>query len=107
MDINKIIKEKGKYKVDSKLWTEEELAIREFRAFISMVNEKANQKLTLWIDTLLKQYDEQIVGKMLIEARKAGLVFDYKVLYDKKKLVKRIAEFMTFLKALKKKSTRC
>lgn len=102
MDINKIIKEKGKYKVDSKLWTEEELAIREFRAFISMVNEKANQKLTLWIDTLLKQYDEQIVGKMLIEARKAGLVFDYKVLYDKKKLVKRIAEFMTFLKAPQK-----
>ena len=62
----------------------------------------AHKKLTDWLDSLLKQYDEQIVGKMLIEARKAGFVFDYKVLYDEKKLVKRIAEFMTFLKAPQK-----
>lgn len=102
VDINKIIKEKGKYKVDSRLWTEEELAIREFRAFIATVNAMAHKKLTDWLDSLLKQYDEQIVGKMLIEARKAGFVFDYKVLYDEKKLVKRIAEFMTFLKAPQK-----
>lgn len=102
VDIDKIIKEKGKYKVDAKLWTEEELAIREFRAFIATVNPMANQKLTQWLDELLKKYDEQIVGKMLIEARKHGLVFDYKVLYDEKKLVKRISEFMRYLGGKKK-----
>lgn len=102
VDVEKIKKEKGKFRVDFRLWTEEELAIREFRAFIATVNPNAQRILTKWIDELLNKYDIQIVGKMLIEARKHGLVFDYKVLYDEKKLVKRISEFMKFLGAKKK-----
>lgn len=102
VDVEKIKREKGKYKVDIRLWTEEELAIREFNAFIATLNPKAQLLLTKWLDELLKKYGVQVVGKMLIEAKKHGLVFDYKVLYDEKKLIKRISEFMRYLGAKKK-----
>lgn len=84
---------------DENIWTSEELIIRNFYQFLTEINLEAAAILWEWIDDLIQKYGQQVVGQMLIEAYNHGLDFDYRVRYDKEKLMGRIAEFMQFLRA--------
>lgn len=84
---------------DENIWTSEELIIRNFYQFLTEINLEAAAILWEWIDDLIQKYGQQVVGQILIEAYNHGLDFDYRVRYDKEKLMGRIAEFMQFLRA--------
>lgn len=84
---------------DENIWTSEELIIRNFYQFLTEINLEAAAILWEWIDDLIQKYGQQVVGQMLIAAYNHGLDFDYRVRYDKEKLMGRIAEFMQFLRA--------
>lgn len=99
VDIAGIKKKDGKYKVDVKIWTEEELALKSFYGFLNTINENAANILKKWIDDLVKELGQGVVGKMLIDAYEHGLHFNNKVRYDNLALTEMIGQFMTYLDA--------
>lgn len=99
VDIAGIKKKDGKYKVDAKIWTEEELALKSFYEFLNTINENAANILKKWIDDLVKELGQGVVGKMIIDAYAHGLDFNNKVRYDNLSLTEMIGQFMTYLDA--------
>lgn len=102
VDVKGIQKRNGTYQVDAKIWTEEELALKSFYAFLNTINENAANILKKWIDDLVNQLGQGVVGKMIIDAYEHGLNFSNKVRYDNLSLTEMIGQFMNYLDADKK-----
>lgn len=73
------------------------IALNNFYNEIQHFNETAARILRNWIDTLVHQFGENAVGKMIREAYAAGLMFDHKVRYDAISLSARMSDFLDFL----------
>lgn len=68
-----------------------------FMYHISQFNDRANALIRNWLDRIMTSHGRHAAAIMLNEATNAGVIIDYKVVYDPDKLMGRLADFLEYL----------
>lgn len=76
---------------------ESDMAISNFRGYISQFNETAVQIINEWLNRLLFKYSKEEVGRMLQYAGENGQLINYKVVYDRDKLLNALSSMLDFM----------
>lgn len=76
---------------------EADMAISNFRGYISHFNETAVAIINDWLNRLLFKYSKEEVGKMLQDAGENGKLIGYKVVYDRDKLLNALSSMLDYM----------
>lgn len=76
---------------------EADMAISNFRGYISQFNETAVAIINDWLNRLLFKYSKEEVGKMLQDAGENGQLIGYKVVYDRDKLLNALSSMLDYM----------
>lgn len=74
-----------------------EIVIQNFRSHVIARFPIATHILNLWLNNVIAMYGKDDVAIMLQEASKNSLLIDYKIAYDKEKLMNHLADMLNFL----------
>lgn len=76
---------------------EADMAISNFRGYISQFNETAVEIINDWLNRLLFKHSKEEVGKMLQDAAENGQLIGYKVVYDRDKLLNALSSMLDYM----------
>ena len=76
---------------------EADMAISNFRGYVSQFNETAVAIINDWLNRLLFKYSKEEVGRMIQDAGENGQLMSYKVAYDRDKLLNALSSMLDFM----------
>jgi hypothetical protein len=76
---------------------EADMAISNFRGYVSQFNETAVTIINDWLNRLLFKYSEEEVGRMIQDAAEGGQLISYKVVYDRDKLLNALSSMLDYM----------